>query len=206
MTTEIELKLKIATDDVASLLLQPVLVEADKPQLQKLSSCYFDTPTLDLLAQKAALRVRRVNQQWIQTFKMGGTAINGPHSRPEWEMPVANNHPQPGLFEEPRLRALFTSDLINRLIPIFRTEFKRTIWLLDFQHSQIEVALDQREVNCGGTSDPICELELELKSGSAQALQSLAHVLSQQISLVPNSIGKAQRGYTLYQSRFITCI
>lgn len=200
MTTEVELKLKIAADDVPLLLLQPILLEAGKPQLQNLSSCYFDTPTLDLLAQKAALRVRQVNQQWLQTFKMGGSAINGLHSRPEWEIPVPDEHPQPQLFEEPRLRALFTTELIKQLIPIFRTEFSRSIWTLSFQNSQIEVALDQGEVTCDNASEPICELELELKSGTEPALQNLANVLSQQINLVPDSISKAQRGYAMHQS------
>lgn len=201
MTTEIELKLKIAPADVNLLLQQPVLAAADEPLRRLLVSRYFDTPALELMARHAALRVRRVGQQWIQTVKIGGTAVNGLHTRPEWEIPVADDQPHPELFTEAAVRAVLSEHIASRLQPVFQTEFWRSLWLIDFHDCRIEVALDQGEVRSLGRSEPICEVELELKSGHAEALTTLADLLSAHIALTPDSVSKAQRGYALYQAQ-----
>ena len=45
------------------------------------------------------------------------------------------------------------------------------------------------------------EIELELKNGNVQQLMELAQILGQDITLTPDSISKAQRGYALYQQQ-----
>ena len=200
MTAEIELKLALAPDAVTTFLQLPILVAAGNPQRKLLLSRYFDTPALDLMTQRAALRVRSIGQQWVQTIKIGGTAINGLHSRPEWETPVPDDQPHPELFTEPSVHTVLTADIIKQLHPVFQTEFWRSTWLINFEDSDIEVALDQGEVSSQGRSAPICEVELELKSGQVDALTELARIFSQKITLTPDSISKAQRGYALYQT------
>lgn len=199
MTAEIELKLALAPNAVTAFLQLPILVAAGEPQRKLLLSRYFDTSALDLMTQRAALRVRHIGQQWIQTIKIGGTAINGLHSRPEWETPVPDDQPHPELFSEPYVHTVLTADITKQLHPVFQTEFWRSTWLIDFEGSHIEVALDQGEVSSQGRSAPICEVELELKSGQVNALTDLARIFAQQITLTPDSISKAQRGYALYQ-------
>jgi len=201
MTTEIELKLKIDPADVNLLLQQPVLIAAGEPHRRLLVSRYFDTPALELMARHAALRVRRIGQQWIQTVKIGGTAVNGLHTRPEWEIPVPDDQPHPELFTEPAVRAVLQEHITSRLQAVFQTEFWRSTWLIDFHDSRIEVALDQGEVGSLRRSEPICEVELELKSGNAEALTALADLLSRHIALMPDSVSKAQRGYALYRAQ-----
>lgn len=201
MTTEIELKLKIAPADINLFLQLPLLTAAGAPHRRLLVSRYFDTPALELMRCHAALRVRRVGEQWIQTVKIGGTAVNGLHTRPEWEIPVPDSQPHPQLFTEPAVRAILPEPVASRLQPVFQTEFWRSTWLVDFQDSRIEVALDQGEVRSLERSEPICEIELELKSGRTEALIALADQFSRHVALTADSISKAQRGYALYQAQ-----
>ncbi len=199
MTNEIELKLTIAAEDIDQLLLHPLLSGARNRQKYFLCSQYFDTPTLDLMAQRAALRVRRIGGLWIQTVKIGGTVTEGLHVRPEWETVIPDDRPHPHLFTDPIIRAVLTDSRVALLQPVFKTEFWRSLWVLDYMDSEIEVALDQGDVNSQGRCVPIHELELELKSGNSDTLSRLARELSQQIPLQPESLSKAERGYALYQ-------
>lgn len=201
MTNEIELKLKIALADVAQFLANPCLQKAIAQQRQHLISVYYDTSALSLMHQRAALRVRLVGTRWIQTIKIGGHAINGLHTRPEWEVELNNHQPQPGLFTDPAVTQLLTVELIQQLTPIFQTDFWRDTWLLEFHGAQIEIALDLGKVISLTQETPICEIELELKNGNVQQLMELAQILGQDITLTPDSISKAQRGYALYQQQ-----
>ena len=199
MPNEIELKLTISPHEAAILMQHPLLVAAGKPQCRLLLSYYFDTPTLDLMAHHAALRVRRIGGLWVQTIKIGGTAVNGLHIRPEWEIVIPDSQPHPLLFTDPLVRTVLTDNRAALLQPIFQTEFWRKTWLLNYQGSSIEAALDQGEVSSQGRRLPINELELELKSGNPDTLSQLADELSQHIVLQPEPVSKAQRGYALYQ-------
>ncbi|MEQ1669136.1 MAG: CYTH domain-containing protein, partial [Sulfuriferula sp.] len=100
MTNEIELKLKIAPSDIAQFLTHPRLQTAIAQQRQHLISVYYDTPALTLMHQHAAFRVRLAGTHWIQTIKIGGHAINGLHTRPEWEVELNDHQPQPELFTD----------------------------------------------------------------------------------------------------------
>lgn len=204
MTNEIELKLKIASPDIAQFLTHPRLQTAIMQQRQHLISVYYDTPALTLMHQRAAFRVRLAGTRWIQTIKIGGHAINGLHTRPEWEVELSDHQPQPGLFTDPAATQLLTAELTQQLTPIFQTDFWRDTWLVDFHGAQIEIALDIGKVISLAQDAPICEVELELKSGDAQQLTSLAQILGQNIALTPDSISKAQRGYALYQQQIGT--
>lgn len=200
MHTEIELKLLIDSSNIPQLLQHPLLNSACKsgPQRQKLHSIYFDTPTLDLTRQKIALRLRQFSGHWIQTVKGGGKVEGGLHQRPEWEVPVTG-----GILDLDKLSAspwrnFFTPDIQGRLIPIFVTDFWRTIWLMELPNCLIELALDEGEIQAKNRQVPICEVELELKSGVPESLFDLARELRKSIALQPEGRSKADRGYMLY--------
>jgi inorganic triphosphatase YgiF len=61
----------------------------------------------------------------------------------------------------------------------------------------VEVALDRGAVSAGGYGAPICELELELKSGPPALLFELAQSLSAHSALQLSFLSKADRGYAL---------
>ncbi|MEX3945253.1 CYTH domain-containing protein [Paraburkholderia sp. BR10937] len=205
MGIEREIKLALPRDqvDAARRLFE---TRAGKPgRAIRLENIYFDTPALALARAKSALRLRRAPEGWLQTFKTVGVAQNGLHARHEWEMPVAGEALEiDRLLHECDEAGVSTalSEAAANLIPLFRTDFQRTLWTLEVHGAQVEAAIDQGEVIADVNGEtrraPICELELELKSGDEAALHTLAGELAQALpGLAPDDISKAQRGYKL---------
>lgn len=180
---ETELKLTIDSESVARLLLHPLL-KAQRPKRQLLRNTYYDTPDLTLMKGKVAVRERWVGRRCLLTVKTAGVSVGGLSRRLEWEGPT-----QPGHFDFAKLvtdatMAARLSAMAWQLIPIFRTDFHRRTWLLQHEGASIEIALDEGNIATGGRaseaallSEPICELELELLSGPATSLRSLALLL-----------------------------
>ena len=153
------------------------------------------------MRQQIALRLRLVGGYWIQTVKGGGKVEEGLHQRSEWEVPVTG-----GILDLDKLSAspwhnFFTPDIQGRLIPIFVTDFWRTIWLMELPNCLIELALDEGEIQAKNKQVPICEVELELKSGAPESLFDLARELRKSIVLQPEDRSKADRGYMLYSAQ-----
>lgn len=204
-TMEIELKLSIAPGDVDAFHQLPLLREysSGAPELQGLFSIYVDTPALHLKKHRSALRVRKVGDKWLQTYKGGGRVEAGLHQRHEWECEV----PGPEidldsllpLVDNPAAReALEAPHLAEQLREVFTTSFLRTIWMLNLlQDTVVELALDQGFVSAGERSEALCEIELELKSGQTEVLLAFSESLRQAITLEPSNISKAQRGFAL---------
>lgn len=199
--TEVELKLLIDPADIPKLRRHPLLKTlcASGPQSRKLTSIYFDTDDFDLRNKVIALRVRRSGRHWIQTIKSGGSVHAGLHQHNEWEAMVKGNIPDFTKITDPDLIRLFARESFRqRLYPIFVTEFKRTIWLLETEAGdQVEMALDQGEILGNQRKSPICEVELELKAGNPAVLYELALILNRAVSLSPENVNKAERGYAL---------
>ncbi|MEM5405987.1 CYTH domain-containing protein [Paraburkholderia unamae] len=205
MGIEREIKLALPRDqvDAARRLFE---TRAGKPgRAIRLENIYFDTPALALARAKSALRLRRAPEGWLQTFKTVGVAQNGLHARHEWEMPVAGEALEIDRLlhecDEAGVSTALSAAAAN-LIPLFRTDFQRTLWTLEVHGAQVEAAIDQGEVIADVNGEtrraPICELELELKSGDEAALHTLAGELAQALpGLAPDDISKAQRGYKL---------
>lgn len=203
---ETELKLSIDSADVAALRRHPLLrhYASAAPLRQKLVSVYFDTPELTFKRRAAALRVRRVARRWVQTLKGGGTAQAGLHRREEWESAIAGKQPELAALRElvePNSEwAAILSDpaLAERLRPVFSSHVTRTTWQLRLaQGDEVELALDQGELRHDGMRLPICEIELELKSGQAGSLFDFALELQQAVPLRAGNLSKAERGYAL---------
>jgi len=203
MPTEVELKLLINPADIAGLRRHTLLKThaTGRPRSRHLVSIYFDTPDLTLRQQRVALRVRRVGSRWVQTVKGGGEVLAGLHRRGEWEDQVAHAHPDLTKIQEPALARLFFSPAVrDRLQAVFTTEFRRTVWLLQWDNGDVvELALDQGEVKSGNNSVPLCEVELELKQGNPARLYQAALELQQTIPLRLENTNKAERGYNLFQ-------
>ncbi len=207
---EIELKLLIAADSVDAFIALPLLREhaVAAPESQDLFSTYFDTPGLLLKQHRSALRVRKAGALWIQTYKGGGSVAAGLHQRHEWECEVTGPRIELEkllpLVDNPAARAaLEAPGLAEQLQEVFTTSFRRTAWQLRLpQGTEVEVALDQGAVEAGGRTLPICEIELELKSGETNELLAFSQSLRQAIALTPSNVSKAQRGFTLRAQGF----
>ena len=205
MSTEIELKLLIAPEDARRLLRHPLITALTRQQFspQRLLSIYYDTADYVLHTQRIALRLRRVGRRWIQTVKTEGRISAGLHERPEWECETTQDTFVFHTIADPTLRELFAdTHLQHALHPVFVTEFSRTRRMLELPSGDvIECSLDRGEIRAGEDQLPICEVELELKSGDPTRLSDLALRLQETLSLKPENVSKAERGYRLVCSR-----
>src|SRR5262249_25532283 len=80
------------------------------------------------------------------------------------------------------------------LTPVFETEFERRTWPLQMFDSSIELALDIGEIRSGPQKMPLCEAELELRSGGRGRLFELALALHDNVPVSLATRTKAARG------------
>jgi inorganic triphosphatase YgiF len=211
MSTEIELKLAIASEHVPLLARSPTLRAAvrGRPVTRATHSTYFDTSDRALRRAGMALRLRRDGRRWIQTLKTAGRVEGGLHARDEFEMSCA--HPQldfTALIDTPLGDAIADTTLREALQPVFTTEFRRTARAIELAPGCFaELVLDRGEVIAGERRAPLCEVEIELvpradtddraASGDVDALFAFAARLVREVPLRLSDVSKAQRGYAL---------
>ncbi len=199
METEIELKFFVAPH-FSEVLKEKI--EAHKllqHSRRQLGNTYFDTPDNWLREHDIGMRIRSIEGALVQTVKTSGRVVAGLHQRPEFNAKTDSTIPNLALHPQdiwPQGRE--PEELQQQLLALFSTNFVREQWLISTQDgSQIEVAFDLGEVSSGDKSTPICEVELELKSGQTDALFTLARDLSESGGMRLGNQSKAARGYRL---------
>lgn len=216
MAQETELKLQLHAGELPRLLAHPLLATR-APRRQRLLNTYFDTPDLTLMKRRIAVRERRVGQRTLLTVKTMGQSVGGLSRRGEWEGPTTPGAPDFRSLVDDEGLAGELAALADRLVPLFCTDFRRRHWLLEHGQARIEVALDEGRISTfptapqreGPCSEPILELELELKDGPEHALFELALALGHvgdaegALWLMPADRSKAERGMALYLGRTV---
>jgi triphosphatase len=199
MAVETELKLRIAPGQLVRLKRHALLKshQLSRPLVRRLQNFYYDTPKLALHDAGIALRLRHAGRQWLQTLKGGGSVQAGLHSRNEWEVPVQRAALDFSAARGVDWDELLRPSLRRKLQPVFETDFTRSSRMLDFRGAQIELCIDQGEVRAGQLTSPICELELELKSGEPVQLFELALAILEIVPFELESVSKAEQGYRL---------
>jgi len=195
MSNEIEIKL--AVSDQAFNELQEHLKNFTclVHKKQFLSNTYYDYPDHFLAKQKMGLRIRQEDQELTLTLKTNGEVVGGLHSRPEYNVPLTEKETPTNA----QLRELYPFEQLpsSTLQPIFSTDFNRTFWLITFGASKIEVAFDQGKILSGEKTQPICEIEFELKEGLISDLFHFVSLLPFEQDVYFSSASKAKRGYQL---------
>lgn len=197
--SETELKLLVPPGASRRLGAHPLLKGAGRPVTKKLYSVYLDTPDLDLCRRGVAFRLRKDGARWVQTVKGGGEVKSGLHRRVELETGVAGPGPDCTVIDSEAFSGLFSSPrLCAQLQPVFSTQFSRTSRIVSLTPDvTVEVCIDRGVIKCGDSIAPICELELELKSGAPWHLYELALQLLDSVPLRIENRSKAERGYAL---------
>lgn len=200
MPLETELKLQIDPRHIARLRGHPLFQHASHRTSRKLYSVYYDTPELDLWRAGITLRLRRSAGRWVQTFKEGGTVAAGLHQRHEFETGITGPHPDFSAIGDDELAAHFASPRLRaHLKPVIVTKFKRSSFMLAPANGVvIEASIDYGIIKSGAATGPLCELELEVKTGPAWRAYQVAMQLLEAAPLLLEDRSKAARGVALH--------
>jgi inorganic triphosphatase YgiF len=158
-----------------------------------MATTYYDTPGGDLSARRVTLRSRQENHRTVCTVK----TPNANGSRGEWEvtgMTIEEAIPVlcklSGWEELPALAA-------TGVHPTCGARFTRLAVTLTLAECNLELALDQGELLGGGREVPLCEVEVEFKSGSQEAALRFAVTLAEAYGLQPEPRSKYSRAKAL---------
>jgi inorganic triphosphatase YgiF len=195
ISTEVELKLAARAADLPKLK-RALATMAQTSAEENLVSTYYDTPNQALRRRGLNLRVREQGGHFTQTIKAGDLEGNI-LSRGEWEDAIAEDRPDPDAAES---GAQLPADAAGKLRPLFVTEVTRAAFEIEPQPgTAIEVAIDEGEIRTvnKNRTEPITEIELELKGGDAAALYDVASRLLEVAPLRIETRSKSERGYYL---------
>ena len=161
----------------------------------RMETTYFDTPDGALSARRMTLRLRKENDETICTLKT--PLPDG--SRGEWE--CHTNDIQDGIraliaMGAPKLLAGLT---INGVVERCGARFTRLAAQVPTADGMAELALDSGILLGGSQEIPLCEVEIELKSGSDDAAVVLAQTLAAQYGLQEEPKSKFRRAMELLQ-------
>jgi inorganic triphosphatase YgiF len=199
MAIETELKLRIAHEQLAKLKRHALLKahQVTRPTTRRLYNIYYDTPKLELHKSGMALRLRRTGRHWVQTLKGGGSVKAGMHQRNEWEVPVTGMALDFSSLQAAEWEEHLPKALRKKLQTVFVTDFLRSSRMVQWQDALIELCMDRGSVSTEQDCVPVCELELELKSGRPQQLFELALAILEIVPFELEVVSKAEQGYRL---------
>ncbi|MBB5205806.1 inorganic triphosphatase YgiF [Inhella inkyongensis] len=192
-----ELELRLATEPARlDALRQTWLAEGQRLPLQ---AHYFDNAERALARSGWGLRLRREGDRWVQTLK--GPSADG-LGRPEHNAergPVLAGRPALDLTAHAELAAgaAALAAVPGPWVEQFATEIERLSRRLDWQGTQLELALDVGELRAGAAAARVSELELEWLGGPLAGLFDLAERLMGEFGLALEPRSKAARGGAL---------
>lgn len=159
-----------------------------------METTYYDTPSGALSARHYTLRRRLENGQSVCTLKTpAGTARN------EWELAcdsiedATQKLPGLGCPED------FAQLVQEGIIPICGAKFIRIAKTVTTPECTVEIALDQGVLTGGGREIPLCEVEVELKSGDVRFCDLFAKTLAHRFGLKQEKKSKFRRALDLYR-------
>lgn len=97
-----------------------------------------------------------------------------------------------GLTDLPSLTA-------SGVIPVCGARFTRIAKTVTLDNCTVELALDQGVLTGGDKEIPLCEVEVELKSGSREVARMYAAALATTYGLTPEQHSKFRRALALYK-------
>ena len=187
----IEFELKYSADVEA----QEAIGQAHPGRYQtyEMETTYYDTPTGALSQRHITLRRRYENGRSVCTVK---TPVSG-YGRGEWECECDDiNQAIDRLVELGASRELLL--LTARGVePICGAKFTRLALPLTYRGAQLELALDRGVLLGGGKEIPLCEGEVELKSGEPDEAVAFAEDLAKKFGLRPEQRSKFRRALAL---------
>lgn len=206
MTVEIELKFIATPAAIAALPERITAWHNQHSAPQTLTNIYFETADNRLRQHDIGLRIRGYDGRYEMTVKTGGKVVGGLHKRPEYNVDIDSDKLDLARFPADIWPEGWNIEALQaELHPLFRTDFTREKWVITYGESDIELALDQGTISSNSAdkavelSEPLSEIELELKQGNQADLLALAVELAPIGGLRQGNLSKAARGYHLAQ-------
>ena len=160
-----------------------------------METTYYDTADGALSNLRYTLRKRMENGRSVCTLKTPA----GDLSRGEFEVECPDIKTAiptlcklSGLTNLPALTA-------SRVTPVCGARFTRIAKTITLDNCTVELALDQGILTGGDKEIPLCEVEVELKSGSRDAACLYAAALATTYGLKPEKHSKFRRALALYK-------
>lgn len=189
MGLEIELKYR-ATPEQQQAVLKACGMESHAISME---TTYYDTPDRQMSARKITLRRRLENGESVCTMK---TPAAG-HARGEWDCLCDTiEEAIPGLCKLADREDLLEV-LRSGVTAVCGARFTRRAAEIRTADFTAELALDSGVLLGGGKEIPLCEIELELKSGNPDAMTEYMRLLAAMYGLVPERRSKFQRAKAL---------
>ena len=198
MSTERELKFVADRETLRIALTIPLPGKMTHgPVSQAIKTTYFDTEALDLMRHGVTLRVRQSGGGCTLGVKRHMHAPAGYFQREEDEAPLPSTELNLDVLSRKTSLQLKKIAGKKALVPRFGSDVCRTVKILSFYGSDIEVALDEGFVFAGHKREPTHEIELELKAGPPVELFEFGLALADMLPLTPAVFSKAEHAAKL---------
>ena len=162
----------------------------------EMEAMYYDTADNLIARCHGGLRLRRENETRVVCLKLAAESGFGGARKAREEYECTAPDIRTGIQNLPAAGApqdICDCLLQANLIELGRTAFTRFWFLLSYQGCTCELAFDYGKLTRNGRVGPICEMELELKSGSEADFDDLAVQLQQEFDLKPQPLSKLAR-------------
>lgn len=158
-----------------------------------METTYFDTPDGALSARRVTLRRRMENEASVCTVKIP----LGDGSKGEWEVLWQDTQTMTQALCEAGAPVWLLALTAGGITPLCGARFTRLAKTVELPGGSVEIALDSGVLLGGGRELPLCELEVELKSGPDEVATEFAAGLAAEFGLQPEKRSKFQRAKAL---------
>jgi triphosphatase len=199
LATEFELKFQVPEEALAGVA--QAVRRGGGGDTSKLRATYYDTASGALARQRLVLRLRQEGRTWVQAAKAPGKGFE----RLEEEVRLTRKpaHPDIALHAGTRMHKLLCNALddagerADDLQPVYAMDVERITRTLRAGTGTVEIALDTGKVRAGRRTEPIREIEFELKEGDPNAVIEVARHWCEAHGLWLDPLTKAHRGQRL---------
>lgn len=198
MGMELEFKLAVkAPALLEQILFDPQVAEVRRGgyRLLDLAAIYYDTADGLLSQRRWTLRLRQENMRLVATFKTPGVG----NARGEWECEAASIQAALPMLTAMGAPAELEQLLAEQpLIPVCAAQFTRRAATVVFADgTECELCGDVGLLMGSGNEEELCEVEVELKSGSAETAEAFAAELADRFDLQEEPRSKYARALAL---------
>lgn len=189
MATEYELKFKATEESLSA-------IDAAFPGASaiEMETAYYDTVSGAFSRRRYTLRRRLENGISVCTLKTPAGDARG-----EWEVECEDIEASISKLIAMGAPADLEDLVKEGVVHICGAKFTRLAKTVTLPECTVEIALDRGVLLGGGKTEPLCEAEVELKTGDKAACDAFAKELAERFGLVSEEKSKFARALRLYK-------